>query len=113
MLENISKHHYKIIINDKLFELLKNYKNYFNFKNIKILLEYENENYVINSILDTKPSYNLFYIFFKIELDVLKDYLLKNLILNRIQEFISRTNVFVLFVFKKTIIFNFMSIIKR
>ena len=90
----------------KLLEFLKSYKNCFDFKNAKILFEHENENYVINLILETKSLYESFYILFKIELDVLKNYLLKNLILNRIQEFTSRASESMLFIFKKTKIFN-------
>ena len=68
----------------ELLELLKNYKNCFDFKNAKFFFEHKNENYIINLILDAKSSYKLFYTYFKFELDVLKNYLLKNLILNRI-----------------------------
>ena len=85
----------------KLLEFLKSYKNYFDFKNAKILSEYKNENYVINLMLDAKPSYESLYIFLEIKLNILKDYLLKNLILNRIQKFISHANASMLFVLKK------------
>ena len=85
----------------RLFELLESYKNCFDFKNTKILFEHKNENYVINLIFDPKPSYESFYTFFEIELDVLKDYLLKNLILNCIRESTSRVNVLMFFVFRK------------
>ena len=66
----------------KLFEFLKNYKNYFDFKNAEIFFEHENEDHVINLIFDAKSLYESFYIFFEIELDILRNYLLKNLILN-------------------------------
>ena len=85
----------------KLFEFLKSYENCFDFKNVKILFEYENENHIIDLILDAKPSYELFYTCFKIELDVLKNYLLKNLILNCIREFTSCASASMFFVFKK------------
>ena len=91
----------------RLFESLKSYKNCFDFKNAKILLEHENKNHVINLILDAKSLYELLYILFKIEFNVLKNYLLKNLILNRIQEFTSRANASMLFVFKKNNNFRF------
>ena len=68
----------------KLLELLKSYENCFDFKNAKTLLEHENKNHVINLMFDTKSLYEPLYIFFKIELDVLRDYLLKNLTLSRI-----------------------------
>ena len=66
----------------KLFEFLKNYENCFDFKNAKIFSEDENDGHAIDLILDAKLSYESLYIFFETELDVLKDYLLKNLILN-------------------------------
>ena len=68
----------------KLFEFLKNYKNCFDSKNAETFFDYRNKDHVIDLILDPEPLYKSFYIFFKTELDVLKNYLLKNLILNRI-----------------------------
>ena len=68
----------------KLFKSLKDYENCFDFKNAKTFFEYEDKNHVIDLILDAKSLYESLYILFKIELDVLKDYLLKNLTLNRI-----------------------------
>ena len=85
----------------KLFEFLNNYKNCFDFKNAKTLFEHEKENFVIDLILGTKLSYESFYILFEIELDILKNYLLKNLILNCIREFTSRANASMFFIFKK------------
>ena len=85
----------------RLFEFLKSYENCFDFKNTEILFEYENKNYVINLISDAELSYESLYIFFEIEFDVLKNYLLKNLTLNCIQEFMNRANTSTLFVFKK------------
>ena len=85
----------------RLFELLKSYKNCFDFKNAKTLFEHENEDHVINFVFDTKLSYELFYTLFKTELDILKNYLLKNLTLNRIREFTSHASALMLFVFKK------------
>ena len=85
----------------KLFEFLKNYENCFNSKNAKILLEHENEDYIINLILHAKSLYESFYILFETELDIIKDYLLKNLTLNRIQEFMSRASTSMLFIVKK------------
>ena len=85
----------------KLFELLKSYENCFDFKNAKIFFEYKNEDHVIDLMSDAKSSYESLYTFFEIELDVLKDYLLKNLILNRIREFTNRASALMLFVFKK------------
>ena len=85
----------------RLLKLLKSYKNYFDFKNAKTLFEHEDENHIINFVFGTKLSYEPLYTFFKIELNVLKNYLLKNLILNRIREFTSRASTLILFVFKK------------
>ena len=85
----------------KLFEFLKSYENCFDFKNAEILFEHENENHVIDLIFGAKSLYKSLYIFFEIELDILKNYLLKNLILNCIRKFTSRANTSMLFVFKK------------
>ena len=68
----------------KLLELLKSYENCFDFKNAKILFEHENENHIIDLMLDAKPSYESLYILSEIEFNILRNYLLKNLILNRI-----------------------------
>ena len=76
------------------------------------LFEHEDENHIIDLILDAKLSYKSLYTLFEIELDVLRNYLLKNLILNCIREFTNCANVSMFFVFKKTIIFDFVSIIK-
>ena len=91
----------------RLFEFLKSYENYFDFKNAKILFEHENEDHIIDLMFDAKSSYESLYIFFKIELDVLKDYLLKNLILNCIREFTNRASASMFFVFKKNDNFRF------
>ena len=85
----------------RLLEFLKNYENCFDFKNAKTFSEHENEDHVIDLIFGAKSPYESFYILSETELDVLKDYLLKNLILSRIQEFTSRASVSMLFVFKK------------
>ena len=85
----------------KLFKFLKSYKNCFDLENAKIFFEHENKNYVINLIFDAKSLYKLFYIFSETEINVVKNYLLKNLILNRIREFINRANALMFFVFKK------------
>ena len=91
----------------RLFESLKNYKNYFDFKNAEIFFEHENDNHIIDLMFDAKPSYKSFYILFEIKLDVLKNYLLKNLILSRIREFTNRANASMLFVLKKNDNFRF------
>ena len=68
----------------RLFEFLKSYENYFDFKNAKIFFEHENENHVIDLMLGAKSLYKSFYIFSEIKFNVLKNYLLKNLTLSRI-----------------------------
>ena len=85
----------------RLLELLKNYENCFDFKNAETFFEHENKNYVINLMFGAELSYEPLYILFETEFDVLRNYLLKNLILNYIQEFTSRANASMLFVFKK------------
>ena len=85
----------------RLLEFLKSYENYFDFKNAEILFEHENENQIIDLMFGAKPSYEPLYILFETELNVLKDYLLKNLTLNRIRESTSRASASMLFVFKK------------
>ena len=83
----------------KLFELLKSYKDYFDFKNAETLFEYENKNQVIDLIFDAKSLYKSFYTFSEIEFNVLRNYLLKNLILNCRRKFTSRANTSIFFVF--------------
>ena len=85
----------------KLFEFLKNYDNCFDFKNAKTLFKHENENYIIDLIFDAKSLYESLYTFSEIKFNVLRNYLLKNLTLNYIQEFMSRMNISMLFIFKK------------
>ena len=91
----------------RLLEFLKSYENCFDFKNAKTLFEHENEDHIIDLMLDAKSSYKSFYTFSETELNVLKNYLLKNLTLNRIQKFTSRANASMLFVFKKNDNFQF------
>ena len=85
----------------KVLEFLKSYKNCFDLKNAKTFSEHENENHVIDLMFGAKSLYKPLYILSETELDVLKDYLLKNLILNCIQEFTNRANASMFFVFKK------------
>ena len=85
----------------RLLEFLKSYENCFDSKNAETLFEHENKNHVIDLMLDAESSYESLYILSEIEFDVLKNYLLKNLTLNRIRESTSRVNASMLFVFKK------------
>ena len=91
---------------------MNDYKSCFDFKNAEILFKHKNENFVVNLFSEIKLLYNLLYILFEIKLIVLKNYLLKNLILNDIREFIDRASALILFVFKKTIVFAFALIIE-
>ena len=68
----------------RLLELLKSYENCFDFKNAKTLFEHEDEDHVIDLMLGAESSYESLYILFETELDVLRNYLLKNLTLSRI-----------------------------
>ena len=85
----------------RLLEFLKNYENCFDFKNAKILFEHENKDHIIDLMFDAKSLYESLYTFSETEFDVLKNYLLKNLILNRIQEFTSCASASMFFVLKK------------
>ena len=85
----------------KLFTFLKNYENYFDFKNAKTFFEHENKNHVIDFLLSAKSSYEPLYIFFKTKFEILKNYLLKNLILNYIRKFTNRASALMFFIFKK------------
>ena len=66
----------------RLLEFLKSYENCFNHKNAKTFFEHKNEHHVINLISDAESLYESFNILFKFELDILRNDLLKNLILN-------------------------------
>ena len=91
----------------KLFTFLKSYENCFDFKNAEIFIEHENEDHVIDFLSNAKSLYESLYIFFEIKFEILKNYLLENLILNRIREFTNRMNVLMFFVFKKNDNFYF------
>ena len=79
---------------------IKNYKDIFNLKNIFIFLKYNNKNYNINLLLKTKLLYKLLYLLFKKKLDILQNYLLKNLVLSRICKSIFFIKILILFVLK-------------
>ena len=85
----------------------KSYKNCFDSKNAEIFFIYEDKNYVIDLIFNKKSLYNLFYTLFK-KLQVLRNYLLKNLILKFIRKFFNFTKTLILFIFKKIMICNCM-----
>ena len=80
---------------------LKLYENCFDSKNAEMLSIYENENHVINLKFDKKSSYDFFYALSKKKLQVLRNYLLKNLALNCIRKFFNFAETLILFIFKK------------
>ena len=80
---------------------LKLYKDCFNSKNAEMFLTHENENHVINLKFEKKSSYNSLYALLKKKLQVLRNYLLKNLALNRIRKFFNFVKTSMLFIFKK------------
>jgi hypothetical protein len=79
---------------------IKNYNDVFDSKNAFILLNYKKKNHSINLLSSKESFYELLYSFFKKELDILQEYLLKNLALNKIRKFISLINASMLFVLK-------------
>ncbi len=79
---------------------IKNYNNVFDLKNAFILLNYKKKNYNINLLLNKKSLYELLYSFFEKKLNILQEYLLKNLTLNKIRKFINFVNALILFVLK-------------
>jgi len=79
---------------------IKNYNNIFNLENAFIFSEHNNKNYNIDLLFDKKSFYKLLYSLFEKELDILQNYLLKNLILNRICKSINFVNILILFVLK-------------
>ena len=91
----------------KLFIFLKSYKNYFDFKNTEIFFEHEDEDHVINFLSNVESLYESFYILFETEFEILRNYLLKNLILNCIWKFINCVNASMLFILKKNNSFRF------
>ena len=80
---------------------LKSYEDCFDSKNAEMLFTHENKNHVINLKFKKESLYDLFYALSKKKLQVLQNYLLKNLALNRIREFFSFVETSMLFIFKK------------
>ena len=80
---------------------LKSYENCFDSKNAKMLFIHENENHVINLKFDKKSLYDFFYALSEKKFQVLWNYLLKNLTLNRIRKFFNFVETLILFIFKK------------
>jgi hypothetical protein len=84
----------------KKMRSIKNYNDVFDLKNAFILSNYKKKNHDIDLLLSKELFYELLYSFFKKELDILQEYLLKNLALDRIRKFISLVNALMLFVLK-------------
>ena len=80
---------------------LKSYENCFDSKNAKMFLTHENENHVINLKFEKESSYDSLYALSKKKLQILQNYLLKNLALNRIRESFNLIETLMLFIFKK------------
>jgi len=79
---------------------IKNYNNVFDSKNAFTLPDYKEENYNIDLLPDKKLLYGSLYSLFEKKLGILQKYLLKNLALSRICEFISFVDASMLFVSK-------------
>jgi len=75
---------------------IKNYNDVFDLKNAFILLDYKKENHNIDLLLSKESLYESLYSFFKKELNILQEYLLKNLTLSKIYKFISLVNASIL-----------------
>jgi len=84
----------------KKMQNIKNYNNIFDSKNVFTFFNYREENYNIDLLSNKIFFYKLLYFFFEKELDILQEYFLKNLILNRIRKFISFVDISILFVSK-------------
>ena len=80
---------------------LKLYEDCFDSKNAEMFFTHENKNHVIDLKFKKKSSYDSFYALSKKKLQILQNYLLKNLALNRIREFFNFVETSMLFVFKK------------
>jgi len=79
---------------------IKNYKDILNLKNTFIFLKYNNKNYNIDLLSRTKFLYKSLYLLFKKKFNILQNYLLKNLTLSRIREFIFFVKTLMLFMLK-------------
>jgi len=84
----------------KKIQNIKNYNNVFNLKNAFTLFDYKKKNYNINLLSNKKFFYELLYFLFEKELNILQEYLLKNLTLGKICKFIKFINASMLFVLK-------------
>jgi len=79
----------KTLIIRIILKNIQNYNNIFDSKNAFIFFEHKEKNYKIDLLFKRELSYNLLYILFEQKVIVLRNYLLKNLILNRICELIN------------------------
>ena len=85
----------------RLLNALYNYKNCFDFKNVKMLFEYSDANYIIDLFFEIELLYNSLYVFFEKKLYVLQDYLLKNFVSKYVCKSINNTSALILFVLKR------------
>jgi len=79
---------------------IKNYNDVFDSKNASTFPNYKKKNHSINLLLSKELLYESLYLFFKKKLNILQEYLLKNLALSKICKFISFVNASMLFVLK-------------
>ena len=79
----------------------KSYENCFNSKNAEMLFIHENENHIINLKFNKKSLYDSLYALLEKKFQILQNYLLKNLALNRIRKFFNLAEMLILFIFKK------------
>ena len=80
---------------------LKLYEDCFDSKNAEMFFTHKDKNYAIDLKFEKKSLYDSLYALSKKKLQILRNYLLKNLALNRIREFFSFVETSMLFVFKK------------
>ena len=78
----------------------------FNSKNIFTFFEYKNKINSINLLFKKKLLYRFLYFLFTKKLDILQNYFLKNLILDRICKSINFVEISILFVLKSNSNFN-------
>ena len=98
-----NKSNIKIII----FEILKKIENLINENKTYELSNHESINYVINLKLNKKSFYNIIYFLFEIKLKILRIYFNKHFKNDFIKFFIFSIDTSILFVNKKTKIWNF------
>ena len=84
-----------------LSNALYNYQDCFDFKNVKMLFEYNDANYVIDLFFKIELLYNLLYVLFEKKLYILRNYFLKNLLSKCVRKSINNANALIFFVSKR------------